>query len=161
MTDGARFLKKELVAQIWVKWTKIGPKTRFFVIFSSLVHVVFLEIAYSDSLQQCLTFSRDKIQEKKIFGPKFGSKGPKSVLKLGLFPFSQAGSLIFLEIACNDSLQQCQTRSRGKIHGKNFGTQIWAKGAKISPETKLFAIFLSLVHGFFLKLHMMIACNNI
>ena len=29
---------------------------------------------------------------------------------------------------------------------KNFGTQIWAKGAKIGLETKLFAIFSSLVH---------------
>ena len=42
---------------------------------------------------------------KKVLGPKFGPKEPKLVLKLGVF-FSiiKFGSLIFLEIACNDSL---------------------------------------------------------
>ena len=37
VTDRARFLKKKrkLVARIWAKWPKIGPKTRFVSIFSS------------------------------------------------------------------------------------------------------------------------------
>ena len=34
--DKAGFLKKELVARIWVKGAKIGPKHKFFAIFSSL-----------------------------------------------------------------------------------------------------------------------------
>ena len=38
VTDEARFLKKNVVAGIWAKGAKIGPKTRFFTIFSSLVH---------------------------------------------------------------------------------------------------------------------------
>ena len=29
---------KKMGAQIWAKWAKIGPKIRFFVIFSSVVH---------------------------------------------------------------------------------------------------------------------------
>ena len=34
VTDGARFLKKKLAAQIWAKWTKIRPKTAIsFIIF--------------------------------------------------------------------------------------------------------------------------------
>ena len=38
-TNEARFLKKKkLAARIWVKCAKIGPETRFFAIFSSLVH---------------------------------------------------------------------------------------------------------------------------
>ena len=38
VADGARFLKKNLADLIWAKWTKIRPKTRFFAIFSCLVH---------------------------------------------------------------------------------------------------------------------------
>ena len=37
VTDEARFLKKNLVAQIWAKWAKIRPKPRFFAIISILV----------------------------------------------------------------------------------------------------------------------------
>ena len=29
--------KKKIGAQMWVKWAKIGPETRFFAIFSGLV----------------------------------------------------------------------------------------------------------------------------
>ena len=47
--------------------------------------------------------------------------------KTGFFlPFSQ----VFLEIACNDSLQQCITSSRGKPHKKVFGDQIWAEAGQ-------------------------------
>ena len=71
VTDEARFLKK-MAAQIWAKWTKIGPETRF---FDSLVS---LEIAYNDSLEQFLTTSRDKTCKK------FGSNGSKFP-QLGFF----------------------------------------------------------------------------
>ena len=33
VTCRARFLKKRMAVQIWTKWTKIRPKTRFFAIF--------------------------------------------------------------------------------------------------------------------------------
>ena len=46
--------------------------------------------------------------------------------------FLKFSSLVFLEFACNDSLQQCLTSSRGKVHEKifrppNFGLmgQVW------------------------------------
>ena len=38
MTDGARLLKKNVGARTWAKWARIGPETRFFSIFTSLVH---------------------------------------------------------------------------------------------------------------------------
>ena len=92
VTYKARFLKTNLAPQIWhLKWTKIGPKTKFFCHFLKFGLSVFLEIAYNDSLQQFLTSSTDKIYEI-------------------------------------------------------FGAQIWAKGAKIGPKARFFAIFSSLVH---------------
>ena len=75
--------------------------------------------------------------------------------------FLEFGSLVFLQIAFNDSLQQCLTSSRGKIHKKNFEAQFWVKGAKIGSETRFFAIFSSLAHQFSMKLYTTIACNNL
>ena len=55
---------------------------------------------------------------EKKWQPGFG---PESDLKLVFFcHFLKFGSLVLLEIAYNDSLQQCLTSSRGKIHYKNF-----------------------------------------
>ena len=59
---------------------------RFFAILLSLD--VFLEIAYNDSLRQCLIPSRDKTHEKH-FGSKFRPNRPKWGSKLGFSPFSQ------------------------------------------------------------------------
>ena len=42
---------------------------------------------------------------KNIFGAQIWAKGSTLVLKLGFF-----GSLVFLQIAYNDNLQQCETR---------------------------------------------------
>ena len=80
-------MKKISVNQISAK---IGPKTRFchFVKFGLLV---FLEIAYSDSFQQCIISSRVKTH-KKNWGEKFG---PKLGLKLGFLLFSQFWFIIF------------------------------------------------------------------
>ena len=38
VTDVARFLQKKLAARIWDKWFKIWLKSRFFAIFSGLIH---------------------------------------------------------------------------------------------------------------------------
>ena len=50
--------KKNLAARIWAKRAKIGPETRFFAIFSSLV--------YDDNLKQCLSTRRGKTSRKKF-----------------------------------------------------------------------------------------------
>ena len=79
--------------------------------------------------------------KKKFWGPKFGAKGSKSGLKLGFFcQFLRFDSLVFLEIAYKDSLQQCITSSRGKTHKKIFGMKFASKQAKIRPQIRFFAI---------------------
>ena len=62
--------------QIWAKEAKIGPETSYFCHFLKSGSLVFLEIAYNDSLQQFLTFSGGKT-DKKNFGIKFGPKQAK------------------------------------------------------------------------------------
>ena len=55
-----------MAAQIWAKEAKIGPETClfFFCHFLKFGSLVFLAFAYSDTLQQCLTSTRDKTHEK-------------------------------------------------------------------------------------------------
>ena len=94
----------------------------------------------------------------QIFGETGGPNEQKSVPKLDFCHFLKFGSLVFLEIAYNDSLQQCITSSRGKILKKSFGDQIWAK---IRLKTRFSVIFWSLVHYVCLKLNTTVACNNV
>ena len=68
---------------------------RFFAILLSLDHNFFFEIAYDDSLRQCLTSNRGKAppHPPKIFGKiKFG---PKLDPNLGFSPFSQVWFISF------------------------------------------------------------------
>ena len=95
---------------------KSGPKWDF----PSLYHKFFFEIAYSGSLQQCLTPSRGKIHEKKL-GAQIWGKRVKIVPEIGFFSIlSSFDSLVFLEIAYNDCLQQFLTSSSGNTHDKSF-----------------------------------------
>ena len=91
-------------------WAKIGPETRFFCHFLKFDSLVFLEIAYSYSLQQCLTCLVEVKSSKKFFGTNICAKGakigPEARFLANIFKF---GSLVFLEITCNDSLKQCIT----------------------------------------------------
>ena len=102
--------------QICARWAKIGPKIGFlpFVKFSSLV---FLEIIYNDSLQQCITSSWGKTHEKN-WGGGGGANLDQNRLKLCL----EVGFL------------PCLTTSRVKTHKKGFGTQILAKHNKLGPK---------------------------
>ena len=107
-------------------------RNQVFCHFLKVGSLVFLEI----------TSKRDKIHQKKFGGPKFKPKGQKSRQKLGGFfcRFRKFG--VILEIAYNDSLQQCITSRRGKTHKKNFGgPNLCKKQAKIRTETRFFAIF--------------------
>ena len=58
-------MKKIWGAQILGKRVKIGPKAIFchFLKFGSLI---ILSVAYDDSLEQCLTTSKGKINKKKL-----------------------------------------------------------------------------------------------
>ena len=55
-----------MAARIWAKRAKIRPKTRFFCHFLKFGSLVFLEIAYNDNLQQCLTSSRGKVEKNFV-----------------------------------------------------------------------------------------------
>ena len=94
-TDRARFLKKKkMAARIWVK---IEPDTRvFFCHFLKFCSSVFLEIAYNDSLQQCLTSSIGKTHKKKFGRSNLGQ--PKSGRKLGFLSIS---SVLFISLPLN------------------------------------------------------------
>ena len=73
--------------------------------------------------------------------------------------FLKFESLVFLEIAYNYSLQQYLIFGRGKTHEKEFCAPNLDQTSGNRPEIKFFAIFLSLVQCFSLKLRTMIACN--
>ena len=59
---------------------------------------------------------------------------PKSGPELGFCHFLKFDLLVSLDITYNDSLRSNLTSSRNKIHKKNFGAQIRAKGAKLGPK---------------------------
>ena len=70
-----------LEGHIWAKGAKIRPETIFFCHFLKFSFLVFLEVTYHDSLQQCLTSSRNNIQEKNVvhqIWAKAAKIGPKT-----------------------------------------------------------------------------------
>ena len=73
-------------------WPKLGSKLVFFWHFLKFGAIVFLEIAYNDILEQCLTSSRGKIHEKNLGA----QTRPKSGPKLGFLPFLKVWFIIFL-----------------------------------------------------------------
>ena len=89
-----------------------------FLNFGSLV---FLEMTYSDSLQQCLISSRGKTEKKIIQGPKLGHNLARNQFFCYFLKF---GSLIFMEIAQEDSLEQCLTTSRDEPMKKIWWAQM-------------------------------------
>ena len=80
--------------------------------------------------------------------PKFGRNWLSQVQNEVFYHFLKFRSLLFLELAYNDSLQQCLTFSGVKTytHRKIFQAQIWAKRAKIRPKIRFSVIFSSLFH---------------
>ena len=105
--------------QIWSKVAKIGPETRFFSHFLKFGSLVFLEIAYNHSLQQCLTY-RNKIHKKNFGDPNLSQRGQNRSRNQVFCHFLKLGSLVFLVIIYNNSLEQCLTCSRGKTYEKKI-----------------------------------------
>ena len=65
-----------------------------------------------------------QIFEKKQTGSRNLGQMGKNQVQNKVFSHSlKFGSLVFLDIAYNDSLQQCLTSIRGKIYKKKFGAQ--------------------------------------
>ena len=125
-------MKKNLVAQICA-WNNVFCH---FLRFGSLF---FLKIAYSDTLQQCVTSSRGKIHEKR-FWTQIWVESVKIGSKIKFFAIFLSLSVIF-SIGQNDNSEQCLITSRGKTHKKKLGAQIWAKWPKIGPNIRFFVTF--------------------
>ena len=118
VTDKDRFLKKKFgrpnLGQNRVRNHVFG----YFLKFDSLV---FFEIVYNDSLQQCLTSGWGKIHENFFWGPK----GPKLGPKLVFLPFSHVWFISFpRKIACNDNLGRNGPKSGPKLVFLPF-SEIW------------------------------------
>ena len=79
---------------------------------------------------------------KKIFGPKFRPKSPKSGPKLGYLSFFMFDALVFIKIEYNDSLQQRITSIRKKLSQKGFGEKIWVKTGQNQAQNLFFCHFL-------------------
>ena len=97
-------------------------RSRLSLNFLKIGSLVFSGIVHDDSWPWHLVTDRARIltKKKKYWQPEFGLNGPKLGPKLGgFFYFFKCHSLVFLEIACNDSLQQWLTYIRGKIHERN------------------------------------------
>ena len=69
----------------------IKPKTSFFCHSLKFGFLVFLKMAYSDSLQQCQTSNTGKIHEKIFLGSKFG---PKTTISYKIFETNSSFHLI-------------------------------------------------------------------
>ena len=76
------------------------------------------------------------------------------------YHFLKFDLLVSLEIAQDDSLKQCLTTSRGKIHYKNFRGPNLDQTGKIRPKIRFFVIFSSFIYQFSFKLQRMKAWNN-
>ena len=131
-------------------------------IFSRLDHQFFLILYMMIADHDNLVSNKARLLKKKWWS-EFGPKGPKNQAQNDVFQhFLEFGSLVFLEIEYNDSLQQCLICSRGKTHRKKFLGPKLEQTSQNWPEMRgFFAIFPILVHYFSLKLHTMITCNNV
>ena len=88
---------------------------------------------------------RARVLKKKL-GPNFGQKGQNRARNLIFCNFLKFGSLVFLEIAYNVSLQQYITSSRGKAHKKKlWGPNLGQNGLKSGPKLG-FCHFAGLFH---------------
>ena len=73
----SQIFEKKLVTEIWAQRSQIRHKMSFFFCrFIEIGSYVFLKISYNDNLQQCLTSSRGKTQEK-ILGVQIWTKRAK------------------------------------------------------------------------------------
>ena len=69
----SQIVEKKKAAQIWAQWAWIRPaQNEVFCHFLGFGSLVFLKIAYNDSLQQYLTSSRSKTHGKIFDDPNLG-----------------------------------------------------------------------------------------
>ena len=97
------------------KQAKIGPRTMFlFIVFFSKKN------EYNDSLQQCSRSSRGKTHKIFFQEPNLGQNRRKTGPTLVFCHSLKFGSLVFLQIAQDESFEDCITTRRGKTRQKKF-----------------------------------------
>ena len=122
MTNKVTLLKKKIRGRNFGPTDLYQTQNEVFRHFLKFGSLVFLEIKYNDSFQQCLTPCVEVKSIRKIFAAQIWAKQAKIRPKIKVFRhFLKFGSLVLLEIAYNDSLQQYLTSSGGRTHEKNLG----------------------------------------
>ena len=129
------------------KWAKIRPKISFFAIFSSLV------CQFSFKLRRMIAWDNVQLLVEVKLAKKI-QMGQNQAQNQVFCYFFKFGSLVFLEIAQDDSLEHDLTTSRGKTHEKNWGFQ---SGSRI----RVFAIFSRFHHQFLLILPKIAVWDNV
>ena len=124
--------------------SSIRPSVHFSVSnFFKLESLVFSNVLHDDSWPWYSVIDEDW----KEFGGLNSAPTSLNQAQNEIFThFIKFGSCAFCEIEYDDSLRQCLTSSRGKIHEKNFGPQILTKQQKMGSEIRFLAIFSSLIH---------------
>ena len=138
---------------------KISPETRFLAIFSILAHqfsLKFYTVTASNNVQHVV-----KVKSLKKFLALIWSKGAKIGPEIRFFAiFSsllhQFSLKLHTVIACNNVQHVAEVKSMKKFWGLNL-----VQRCQNFPESRFFAISSSLLHQFSLKLHTVIACNNV
>ena len=92
--------------------------------FLKIRSVIFNDIVHDDSWPWYLETGEVRFLKKNIGGSSLGPMGLNQA-QIEIFPhLLEFGSLVFLEIVYNDSLQQFLTSSRGKSHENIWGPNL-------------------------------------
>ena len=124
--------KKFLDARRWsdsALWNhclpSVCPSDRPSLSFLKIGSLVFCDVVHDDSWPWYLVTDKARFLEKKIFGsPNLGQMAQHRTQNEVFCYFLKFVSLVFLEIAYNDRLQQCLTSSRGRIHEKFWAPKL-------------------------------------
>ena len=117
-----------MAARIWAKRDQNWAQNYFFCHFLKFGSLVLPVITYNDSLQQCLTSSRNKIHTQKNWTPNLGQSGQNRARNYVFLSFFQVWLINFPWNCINDSLQQCTASSRGKTNEKIGGSNLGQTG---------------------------------
>ena len=139
--------KKSLESHLAPNGLKSGAKLVFFAIFSSLVR------QFSSKLRRMIAWDNVQLLVEVKLAKKI-QMGQNQAQNQVFCYFFKFGSLVYLEIAQDDSLEHDLTTSRGKTHEKNCGFQ---SGSRI----RVFAIFSRFHHQFLLILPKIAVWDNV
>ena len=102
----------------------VCPSIHLSLSFLKIGLVGFSDIAHDYNCPWHLVIDWARFLKKKKTGSRNLGQMGKNQVQNKVFSHSlKFGSLVFLDIAYNDSLQQCLTSIRGKIYKKKFGAQ--------------------------------------